>query len=814
MLAILVIGKNVQDVSSELGTDASIDSVQNLTRLAERALRDEASNRAKLSDAQLRITSSAVKIISKEATTIMQNPENYIPREVLPPDAANDGKIVSQVVYAEGTNPSSVSGELGLLGNLEDIQKAFLTNDIDVGSMQIGTETGIMIMTDDVSGVKTSPFDPRGRGWYTAAKDENKLIWTDVFDDAFGRGLAITCAMPYYGENDEFKGVVGAGTALSTLQRTVTASNIGKNGKAFIVNERGEIIISTDITKDEDGNLVRENLAESDDERMSNAAKEMLEGHRGIETIKIDDLYYIMAYSPMSVRPWTFCVLSETNEALAAVKMTEDHISTFTKAALSEIQRIFIYVLIIFAVILVLIVLLSIRYTHKIATGITEPIITLTENVRNMGSSDDLDVDLKLTTGDEVEELADAFTDMTVRIKQYIENLTSITAEKERIGTELAVATNIQAAMLPCIFPPFPDRTEFDIYAIMEPAKEVGGDFYDFFLVNKNTLCLVIADVSGKGVPAALFMVITKTLIKNNAQAGLSPAEVFDTVNNLLCESNSADMFVTAFLGLLDIPSGRLTYANAGHNPPLIKQGENFLPLAVQPGFVLAGIEGFKFQEDEVMLAAGDALCLYTDGVTEAADSDNELFSMDRLLDVVNSSNLENLSAFTIDIKAAIDRFTEGEEQFDDITILSFRYEGANSPQFDELKIPAEVKNLEQVLQFISAPLHEKGAPKALITQIEVAAEEVFVNISKYAYKDKIGDVKILLSTDDGLTLVFSDTGDPPFNPLEKDDPDVSLSVEERAIGGLGIFMTKKIMDEVGYRYEDGQNILTLKKQL
>jgi sigma-B regulation protein RsbU (phosphoserine phosphatase) len=356
----------------------------------------------------------------------------------------------------------------------------------------------------------------------------------------------------------------------------------------------------------------------------------------------------------------------------------------------------------------------------------------------------------------------------------------------------------------------------------MMPAKEVGGDFYDFFLIDKDTLCLVIADVSGKGIPAALYMVITKTLIKNNAQSGMKPADLFEKVNNLLCENNEADMFVTAFMGYLDIPTGRFTFVNAGHNPPLIKQGDNFRLLKVKPGFILAGMENTVFTEDEITLSPGAALFLYTDGAVEAANTNLELFSTERLLDVANSENLDSLAAFTTGIKTAIDDFSYGEEQFDDITLLSFRYDGGNyantydggdSRHFDELDILAEVSNLNTVLEYIANPLRDKGHPEPLINQIEIASEEVFVNIAKYAYPPIHGNAKISLSIENDIIIIFSDAGK-PFDPLESEDPDITLSAAERVIGGLGIFMTKKIMDDVSYRYEDGRNILTLRKEL
>jgi sigma-B regulation protein RsbU (phosphoserine phosphatase) len=231
--------------------------------------------------------------------------------------------------------------------------------------------------------------------------------------------------------------------------------------------------------------------------------------------------------------------------------------------------------------------------------------------------------------------------------------------------------------MLPCIFPAFPDRDEFDIYGYMLPAKEVGGDCYDFFLIGEHQLAVVIADVSGKGVPAALFMVIAKTLIKNNAQIGKSPKEVFETVNDLLCENNEAQMFVTAFMGVWDMKSGTFTYVNAGHNPPLIKRaGSDYEWLSAKPGFVLAGMEGMAYKQEVITLNEGDMLCLYTDGVTEAVNPQNELFTDPRLLESANRHKDVDMNEFIAHIKAEIDIFADGAEQSDDITMLILKIMG------------------------------------------------------------------------------------------------------------------------------------------
>ena len=280
-----------------------------------------------------------------------------------------------------------------------------------------------------------------------------------------------------------------------------------------------------------------------------------------------------------------------------------------------------------------------------------------------------------IRTGDEIQLLADSFRKMEEDMISYLREFMKAAAEKERIGAELNVATQIQADMLPRIFPAFPEREEFDIYATMNPAKEVGGDFYDFFLVDDDHLAVVIADVSGKGVPAALFMVIAKTLIKNHAQNRETPGDVFTHANEQLCEGNDAGLFVTAWMGVLEISTGRFVYVNAGHNPPLLKRaGGEFEWLKSRPGFVLAGMEGVRYRENTLELAPGDCLYLYTDGVTEATSASQELYGEARLQAALNGARDLPVHQLLPRIKADIDAFVGDAEQFDDITMLGLYY--------------------------------------------------------------------------------------------------------------------------------------------
>lgn len=271
------------------------------------------------------------------------------------------------------------------------------------------------------------------------------------------------------------------------------------------------------------------------------------------------------------------------------------------------------------------------------------------------------------------------------RTRRLLEKQREVTQEKERIGAELQVASRIQSDMLPKIFPAFPEYHEFDLNATMTPAKEVGGDFYDFFLVDNDHLALIIADVSGKGVPAALFMVISKTLLKNTAQTGLSPKAVLEKVNDLLCENNQSEMFVTVFLAFLEISTGKLTYASAGHEYPAVKRaGGKFELIQEKPGFVLAGMEGTRYREHTLMLGQGDVLFLYTDGVAEATDTNDVLFGTQRMLAALNRHGHEPVEILLQSVKTEIDQFVGDAPQFDDITMLAVEIKTTISGKISE----------------------------------------------------------------------------------------------------------------------------------
>ena len=415
-------------------------------------------------------------------------------------------------------------------------------------------------------------------------------------------------------------------------------------------------------------------------------------------------------------------------------------------------------------------------------------------------SDGNLNVTVDVRTNEEFASLSDDINQTVSTLKRYIAEAAA------RIDKELEFAKQIQYSALPSVFPPYPNRKDFEIYAHMITAKEVGGDFYDFYMLGDSTLAFMIADVSGKGIPAAMFMMQAKTIIKDLAESGLELPEVFATANKKLCENNDAGMFVTAWMGILDLKTGLLKFVNAGHNPPLVRQADGeFAYLKARSGMVLAGMDGIKYRQNELQLTPGDQIFLYTDGVTEATDKNNQLYGEERLLETVNQNMVKNTQLLCEAVKDDVDQFVGEAPQFDDITMMSVEIQyirGENS-----ITVIADDKSMIPVSEFAKSLTEKLTVVPKVANKVSIAVDEIYSNIINYSGAEL---ATISYEIKDGrLYMTFTDDGI-PYNPLEAEEPDITLSAEERKIGGLGIFMVKKMTESMEYTYEDDKNILSL----
>lgn len=417
----------------------------------------------------------------------------------------------------------------------------------------------------------------------------------------------------------------------------------------------------------------------------------------------------------------------------------------------------------------------------------------------NAITNGNLDTVIDVRTYKEFSELSDDVNATVNTLKKYIHEA------EDRMNIELEVARQIQKSALPSVFPPYPGRPDFDIFASMDAAKEVGGDFYDFYLLNRFNLIFMVADVSGKGVPAAMFMMTAKTLIKGLAESGIPVNEVFSEANSKLCEANDAGMFITAWMGKLDLRTGKLEFVNAGHNPPLIRhRNGKFEYLRTRPNFILAGMDETRYRMQTIQLNPGDEIFLYTDGVTEATNAENELFGEQRLEKSLANHELEphNICA---NVKLDVSMFVGDAPQSDDITMLCVRLNALQDKFF--VTTHPDDGSYGIVQAFLDDRLKSSGIPTRAVSRMQIVADEIWSNIVHYS--GAIEASVILRREGDTIFMDFTDDG-VQYNPLDAETPDTTLCVEDRPIGGLGLHMVRKMTSSMEYKYIEGKNMLTL----
>lgn len=671
--------------NNEFSNIAGEMSASSMTAQIRQRMQDLTDSNARLADARFEELENQVSLLADLSQQVFSHPDQYSAREIPLPDASNDGELSVQFLHSASVtdlDDPDVAERMGLLGNLADTLYEVNTHFENMASDYVAVEPGLLIQADYISGSKFDadgqilPYEADTRPWYQGAKETGSTYFTPVSRDAHTDGTGIMCGVPVY-VDDQFIGVAGAGMYLSNIEQMVADIRLGSEGYACIINQDGQVIFSPK----EEGELrvdtdTQADLRRADNAALSSVVHSVLSGTSGITTLEMDGARYYIAYAPMSTVGWGFLTVLGEEEILAPTNKLLNQMGVSAQQSIDTMKHTVSVSLVTLEVTVVFFCLLAALLAFVLSTHIVKPIRLLTDRVSSL-DGDNLDFTWEIknkNSQDETTVLAGAFLDMTQKMKEYIANITEITAEKERIGAELNVATKIQADMLPKIFPAFPGRTEFDVYAQMDPAKEVGGDFYDYFMIDDDHLAIVIADVSSKGVPAALFMVIAKTLIKNHALNQESLGDVFYKVNNQLCEGNEEGMFVTAWMGVLTVSTGSFEYVNAGHNPQLLMNNEQYDWIHAKPGFVLAGMEGIPYVSDTIQLQHGARIFLYTDGVTEAQNPAHELFGEERLLQSLGRYGRLPLQQMLESVRGDIDAFAGEAEQFDDITMLAFEF--------------------------------------------------------------------------------------------------------------------------------------------
>ncbi len=658
-------------------------SSTSMTELTKTRLQELAIGKAELADRMFYEFEEAVRNAAVAAELLYADADAYPPRDVPLPRMENDGKLAVQVLFATGVDPQdeAIQREVRLLGNFQEALYAINSNNPSIVSNYIATESGIMFQADYISARKFDeagnimPLDAKERPWYQGAAETGELFLTEVVEDLHTKRPTVMCGVPIYSDG-VLKGVAGAGMYLDNVEALVEDMDLGESGQACIVNQVGQVLFASDQDDMRTPFYPGRDLHSRVDEALNTLAM-MAENHEsGVMLLELNGISKYVACSPMTTTGWSVFVILSQEEVDAPTVQLQKDLDRISEEAAAEAARHVKTTTILLPVLLAVALLAALIVSLLLSRRIVNPIVTLTEKVRQV-EGDNLDFHWELETGDETQTLAASFESLTERMKTYITDIQSITAEKERIGTELALASRIQADMLPSIFPAFPYRGDFDIYASMDPAKEVGGDFYDFFLIDDDHLALVIADVSDKGIPAALFMMVSKILIKNHVMNGLSPAKVLEKVNEQICANNREDMFVTVWLGILDLKTGKLTAANAGHEYPVLKQADGHFELIKDVhGLVVGGFPDVRYKEYEWQLSPGAKVFVYTDGVPEAGVSRGDAFGTERMLQVLRETEDSSPREILRAVDQAVAAFVEDAPQFDDLTMLCVQYYG------------------------------------------------------------------------------------------------------------------------------------------
>ena len=466
---------------------------------------------------------------------------------------------------------------------------------------------------------------------------------------------------------------------------------------------------------------------------------------------------------------------------------------------------------------LVLLLVVFAASTRLLGRIVAEPIDRVNEVLGRIAEGD-LAARSKERSSREFASLSEGVNDTVSALEDQIEQA------KENFKRELDAAATIQESALPRAFPPFPDILRFDVYGGMQPARQVGGDFFDFFLIGEGNgpssgkLGFVVADVSGKGVPAALFMMAAQTAIRGYLESGMEIGEAFENANRKLCEGNDASMFVTAFAGVLDYGTGRMTYVNAGHNAPYFWQDGSWRSLKDKSGLPLGLFDGLPYKSFECECRIGDQLFLYTDGVTEAMNTSDELYGTERLEALLGKCYDLHPRSLVERVRRDVSAFARGAEQADDITMLALEY-GVLPEVTATIVVPADDRELPRVTEFVHTELDRRLCPLRAQRQLDIALEELFVNVAHYAYPDapegEPGEVRVSYTYSaepPSITVEIADEGI-PFDPLAKPDIVTPKSIEDVQIGGLGILMAKKSVDEMSYERIDGTNVVVITKR-
>ena len=701
-----VVRNDMSEMSVELGERSASYTTELLTEQAKQTFGELTEARAQYIDREIAIMREDATVLANTMTEIFSHPENYSAKAVVDPRSSPVKMGEPYIVYAPSLRDNvtpEIQREIALAANVKDFLAEMLKTYVDCSAtVFVGSENGWHIVARNLldengksdfnrqmplSHERIYEFDPRLRPWYISAKNKNAPVISELYRTVEADGyMQIGASAPFYDASGKLLGVAGVDASNIDIYFWINETNAREGIINFVLNGDGEILLSSQregvlAVNESNTDLAARtgrDLRKTSEKTLAAAAERMISGELGVAPVTLKGENFYLAFSPMKETGWFYGMLLTENEVLQNTGNAGEYFLSRVpeiQAKMSqERSSVNNLVAVILAVLLIILFVLSTNMSRRFV----KPINELSDGVREIASGN-LDKKLDIRTGDEVEHLAVCFNAMTDELKTYMANLAKETAERERIATELNVATEIQNGLLP---KDFPARADCELFATMTPAKEVGGDFYDFYFLDETHLAVTVADVSGKGISAALFMVVSKTVLNNFAESfyklnGLAP--VVAAANEQLCANNDAMMFVTAFIGVLDLETGEFVYVNAGHNPPVIYHAEDnhcdFLD--VQKNFVLGPMDGIPFAEQRTTFKRGDLIFLYTDGVTEALNVAEEEYLPERLINFMNATDCRaDLQTLLKNVRGDVAAHVGDAAQSDDITMFALRFNG------------------------------------------------------------------------------------------------------------------------------------------
>ncbi|MBQ7496819.1 MAG: SpoIIE family protein phosphatase [Selenomonas sp.] len=702
LVAVLILGgialygmnvslRESQNMGESLGENSYKNSSNLLIEQRQEELLHIAQDNASIINRSLMDIACDVQVVARQAEKIERYPQRFLPVEVHTPAPDNYRALDLYLQYGPEVSLEPLAGHISLMANIGDWLTGMLENNVMAQSVFIASRENFALSVDakrvlaaDKSDIPQPQYDALASDWYKSAASQKGFVFTPVRRFMFNKRLGMFCSVPYYDGNNELLGVACMQISLSDLQNVLKEINLHEGGFCFVTDKRGYVILSSQEDHGEAGSgrelevNIKNDLRESDNPTLALTVREMVAGDCGVRQTKVDGKDYYIAFAPIESSGWSLAAAFAADDVIAPALQNKADISKITEEKTSHLKGQMLSTMLLMVVAIIALLAAVVYSGRQLSRRFVAPISELADGVREI-SSGNLGKKVEVHTGDELEHLAICFNAMTDELQTYMKNLTEVTAEKERIATELSVARNIQMGALPRDF--LEDKKSIQLFASMSAAKAVGGDFYDFYMLDEKHLVVTIADVSGKGVPAALFMMRAKTTLKNLMLTATAPDDfgaVMTLANQELCQDNGEMLFVTVFLAQLDLDTGEVIYVNGGHNAPLARQAGKFSYVRHKRKDKMLGVmEDLSYEPHRLQLSPGDMLFLYTDGVTEAMNKEKKFYSEERLQKVLDSMSGEaSVKEILTEVSGDIAVFADGAEQSDDITMLGVMFCG------------------------------------------------------------------------------------------------------------------------------------------